>query len=101
MKVQSLTSINNSNIYYKNKGQKTVPVKPAQPSQAKPVSPATDSLKTAGIWLGFGLGFDYITKKCVIFKKSPVKNSLAVNGILAVLAGGVTFIKDSFSRGKG
>lgn len=51
------------------------------------------SLQTAGIWLGFGLGFDYFCRKCVVFKNSPVKNSLFINSSLALLAGGYELIK--------
>ncbi len=52
-----------------------------------------ESLKTAGIWLGFGLGFDYFCRKCVVFKNSPVKNSLCITSALAIIAGGFTLIK--------
>lgn len=52
-----------------------------------------ESFKTAGIWLGFGLGFDYFCRKCVVFKNSPIGNSLFINSTLALIAGGYTLLK--------
>lgn len=56
-------------------------------------SPIHESLKTAGVWLGFGLGFDVFTRKCVVFKNSPIKNSLFINTTLALIASTYTYIK--------
>lgn len=81
MKVQNI-QIKNYQTNFKNNPDK---------KQINPIY--KESLKTAGIWLGFGLGFDYFCRKCVVFKNSPVKNSLAINGTLALIAGGFTLAK--------
>lgn len=57
-------------------------------------NPIQDSLKTTGTWLGFGVGLDYFSRKCVVFKNSPIKNSLCFNSALAIIAGGCTLFKD-------
>lgn len=49
-------------------------------------------ITTAGAWFGFGVGLDMLSRKCR-FSKSPVKNSLAINGIIASAAGIFTFWK--------
>ena len=54
--------------------------------------PVTQSLKTAGAWFAFGVGFDFVGRKCAIFK-SPTKNSLFINSVLAFLAGSYTLLK--------
>ncbi len=41
---------------------------------------------TAGGWFAFGVGLDYAGRKCQVFK-SPTKNSILINGILATGAG--------------
>lgn len=81
MKVQNI-HLANPQISFKNnpKNKQTSPI-------------LKESLKTAGVWFGFGLGFDYFCRKCVVFKNSPVKNSLFINSTLALLAGGFTLIK--------
>ena len=48
--------------------------------------PLKNSLGTAGAWFGFGVGLDFLSRKCQ-FSKSPLKNSLALNGIIASGAG--------------
>ena len=48
--------------------------------------PMKSSLGTAGAWFGFGVGLDFLSRKCQ-FSKSPLKNSLALNGIIASGAG--------------
>lgn len=82
MKIQNINYTNRNINFNKNNNKKK-----HQPS------PIKEGGKTAAIWLGFGLGFDYVSRKCVVFKNSPIKNSLFINGTLAVLAGGVTTIK--------
>lgn len=84
MKIQSI-NYTNRNINFK-KNNKTQIQKP---------SPIQEGFKTAGVWLGFGLGFDFVCRKFVVFKNSPIKNSLFVNSTLAVLAGGFTALKNS------
>ena len=70
----------------------------SQITQQNTTTPIKEGIKTAGVWLGFGLGFDYVCRKFVVFKNSPIKNSLLVNSILAVLAGGFTAIKAGFKN---
>ena len=82
MRIQNI-NYTGRNINFRNNNKKQI----QQPS------PIKEGLKTAGVWLGFGLGFDFVCRKCVVFKNSPVKNSLFVNSTLAVLAGGFTTIK--------
>lgn len=55
-------------------------------------TPAGQGIKTAGAWFGFGVGLDYIGRKCAVFK-SPAKNSLFINTILASGAGAYTYFK--------
>lgn len=85
MKIQNI-NYTSRNINFRNNNKK-------QKHQQPNTSPIQEGIKTAGVWLGFGLGFDYICRKCVVFKNSPVKNSLFLNSLLAILAGGVTTIK--------
>ncbi len=47
---------------------------------------------TAGAWFGFGIGLDFISRK-LHFAKSPTKNSIIINGILGLGAGGYTAFK--------
>lgn len=51
--------------------------------------PIQQGINTAGAWFGFGVALDFVTKK-INFFKSPLKNSIAVNGIIAAAAGLVT-----------
>ena len=55
---------------------------------------AQKSLTTAGAWFGFGVGLDLLSRKCR-FSKSPFKNSLAINSILALGAGIYTWWSES------
>ena len=48
--------------------------------------PLENGLKTAGAWFGFGVALDLISRN-VCFSKSPMKNSIAINSILASTAG--------------
>ena len=58
-------------------------------------TPIQEGLKTAAAWLTFGLVFDFVCRKFVVFKNSPVKISLVINSALAVLAGGYTAVRNS------
>ena len=49
-------------------------------------------LNTAAAWFCFGVGLDFVSRK-VNFFKSPVKNSFALNGIIASTAGVLTGCK--------
>lgn len=82
MKIQNI-NYTSRNINFRNNAKK----------QIKQSSPIQEGLKTTGVWLGFGLGFDFVTRKCVVFKNSPTKNSLFINSTLAILAGGYVAIK--------
>lgn len=55
-------------------------------------APVKAGLTTAGVWFGFGVGLDLLSRKCH-FSKSPFKNSLAINGIIGGAAGIFTAIK--------
>ena len=90
----NILPVQNTSIYFKNNYQQNN----KNNSSTRVSHPAADSLKTAGLWLGFGLGFDFLARKCVIYKNSHSKNSLAVNGILALVAGAVTYFKESFKK---
>ncbi len=48
--------------------------------------------QTALGWFAFGVGLDFVGRKCSIFK-SPAKNSLFINSVLAFMAGSYTFFK--------
>ena len=62
-------------------------------SQNKVQQPMHDGLSTAGAWFGFGVALDFVSRKCH-FSKSPTKNSLLTNGIIATGAGIFTIIKE-------
>lgn len=47
---------------------------------------------TAGAWFVFGVGLDLVSRK-LHFTKSPTKNSLIINGIIASGAGIYTGLK--------
>lgn len=49
-------------------------------------SPLGNGLKTAGLWFGFGVALDLVSRN-VCFSKSPMKNSIAINSIIASTAG--------------
>lgn len=72
---------NNANNFKMNKNQ-------------SPIQPAA---QTALAWFGFGVGLDFVSRKCSFFK-SPAKNSLFINSMLACLAGGYTFLKLSQTK---
>lgn len=52
-----------------------------------------DGLSTFGAWFGFGVGLDLVSRKCQ-FSKSPMKNSLAINGLIGAAAGLFAFYHD-------
>lgn len=81
MKVQSIQFTQNSRKVY------------PKISTARKSMPYKKGLETAGAWFGFGIGLDMISRKISVFK-SPTKNSLFINGILALGAGTYTFAKN-------
>lgn len=56
-------------------------------------TPLMDGLSTAGVWFGFGVALDLVSRKCR-FSKSPTKNSIAINGLIGLGAGAVTGVKE-------
>ncbi len=69
--------------------------KPAM--QKKNVNPMRSGLTTAGAWFGFGVALDLVSRK-IQFSKSPMKNSLAVNGIIGGGAGIITGIMGIYKQ---
>ena len=63
----------------------------------KPVKPMQDGISTAGAWFAFGVALDLLSRKCR-FSKSPMKNSLAINGIIAGGAGVFTICRDMYNK---
>lgn len=59
----------------------------------QPKIPWVDGLSTFGLWFGFGVGLDLVSRKCQ-FSKSPMKNSLAINGLIGAAAGLFAFYHD-------
>ena len=52
-------------------------------------NPMQAGLKTAGLWFGFGVALDLVSRN-ICFSKSPMKNSIAINSIIASTAGAAT-----------
>ena len=75
----------------------------AQKNKKNPISnmstPMQDGLSTAGAWFGFSVVLDFVSRKCHFFK-SPIKNSIAMNGLIGAGAGAVTCAKDKFTTSK-
>ncbi len=84
MKIQNIQP-SYSNIYFKSTSNRQQPIHRS--------SPVKEGLKTAGIWLSFGVALDFVCRKCVVFKNSPTKNSLLVNSVLALIAGSCAALK--------
>lgn len=55
-------------------------------------NPVQQGINTGGSWFAFGVGLDYISRKVSLFK-SPMKNSLLLNGTIGVAAGVFTGYK--------
>ena len=75
----------------------------AQKNKKNPISnmsaPMQDGLNTASAWFGFGVVLDFVSRKCHFFK-SPIKNSIAMNGLIGAGASAVTCAKDKFTKSK-
>lgn len=68
-------------------------VSPNYQTATKPIhNPTKEALTTTGAWFAFGVGLDFISRKLTFFK-SPIKNSLAINGIISTAAGIFTAYK--------
>ena len=63
-------------------------------------SPVYQGVNTAGAWFGFGVVFDFILRKCPVFFKSPLKNSLFINGVIGAIAGTCSLVKTSMDKKK-
>lgn len=72
--------------------------KPKQPQQKEP-SVIHDSLSTVLSWFGFGVILDLVSRK-ITFSKSPLKNSIALNGAIGLGAGLITCGKDIYVHRK-
>jgi len=82
MKVQNIRSYNyNSNNFCRKNF-----------TSAKHID-GSKAAATFGLWFGFGVGLDLLSRKIHI-SKSPFKNSLAINGILATIAAGAVLFKE-------
>lgn len=60
---------------------------------------ASEALKSAGAWFGFGVGLDLVSRK-IPLSKSPTKNSILTNGIIAAIVGIYTLIHGMCSNHK-
>lgn len=60
--------------------------------KTKSVSPLNNGLNTAGVWFGFGIVLDLLSRK-IKFSQSPLKNSFALNGIIGAGAGIVAAVQ--------
>ncbi len=49
------------------------------------------AITTTTAWFTFGIGLDFVGRKCQFFK-SPTKNSIFINAIIASTAGLFTFL---------
>ncbi|MDE6138051.1 MAG: hypothetical protein K2F57_01110 [Candidatus Gastranaerophilales bacterium] len=85
MRIQNI-QYTTGNISFNNKN--------TLPKQDKYTNPTKEAIKTTGVWLGFGLGFDFVCRKFIVFKNSPTKNSLLINSIVALAAGSYTLMKE-------
>lgn len=73
--------------------------KPKQPQANKKPRVIQDSLSTVLSWFGFGVVLDLISRK-ITFSKSPLKNSVALNGVIGLSAGLITCGKDIYVNRK-
>lgn len=63
-------------------------------------TPVKDGITTAAAWFSFGVGLDYVSRHYGNFTKSPMKNSLLLNGIIGAGAGIFTGTKALLSRNR-
>jgi len=88
MKVQSINSTYPQKINYNQN---------FTGKQKKSCSTLSKAATTFGLWFGFGVGLDFLSRK-IHFSKSPVKNSFAINGILASIATACVLVKGIFKK---
>ena len=72
-------------------------IQPTRPQSKGPKSAMGEAISTAGAWFGFGVVLDFISRKITFFH-SPMKNSLAMNGIIGAGAGLITGVKTEFTK---
>ena len=89
MRVQKIDNFSHKVNFCAQKNKKNPLTKMSAPMQ--------DGLNTAGAWFGFGVALDFVSRKCHFFK-SPLKNSIAMNGLIGLGAGAITCAKDKFSK---
>lgn len=83
-------SYTNTSYSFGAKHRKTTEVRPAEKS-------FQNGLNTAGAWFGFGVGLDFVTRRLSFFK-SPLKNSIAINGLIGTAAGVVTCVRAGINK---
>lgn len=93
MKIYNINYPNQTIYFTKNETVRKPQVKAAN-------SPLHEGLTTAGAWFAFGVGLDFVARKCTFFK-SPTKNSLALNSFIGIAAGIVACCKSKFSGVQG
>lgn len=71
-----------SSVYFYGRTQS----KAANKNRTVSANPVYQGVNTAAIWFSFGVALDYVSRKLSFFK-SPMKNSLAINGTIGAAAG--------------
>lgn len=72
-------------------------IQPTRSQSKEPKSAMGEAISTAGAWFGFGVVLDFISRKITFFH-SPMKNSLAMNGVIGAGAGLITGVKTEFTK---
>ncbi len=67
-------------------------------SPSNQMNPVKNGLSTAAAWFSFGVGLDYVSRRFGNFTKSPMKNSLLLNGIIGSGAGLFAGAKTFFNK---
>ncbi len=91
MKIQNIQFTTASNRTFKGRNSAPEFSSAHSPSLAADYS-IHSGMKTAAAWFTFGVGLDYAGRKFTVFK-SPLKNSLFINLIIATVAGIYACIK--------
>ncbi len=91
MKVYNVNNLTNS-VAFRAQNCTSTNNKSSNISFSQKYRPISSGLNTAASWFGFGVILDAITRKIQFFK-SPVKNSIAINTILGLVAGTFTAYK--------
>ena len=63
-------------------------------------TPVHEGLTTAAAWFSFGFGLDFVSRKWGNFTKSPLTNSIILNGIIGSGAGIFTGAKVLLNKNK-